>query len=155
MATPDWLQRALNYLGFGDEEYEEGDEEYEDDYRYPEPGPSVRRLERSSESQPGASVTRLQPVPSGSQAEVFVIDPKRFEDATRIADKFRENTPVVMNMQSIPPDVGRRIMDFVSGMTYALGGSMQRVGGAVFLITPGSIQPTAEAKRRWHEKGYF
>lgn len=143
----------MAYFGFGDEAYEEGYEEYEEQYRYPGPGPTVRRLERSAEPR-AENVAVLQPV-SSSRQEVFVIDPKRFEDAARIADKFRENAPVVMNLNSVPTDVGRRLMDFVSGMTYVLGGSMQRVGEGVFLLTPGNTQITAEDKRRWHEKGYF
>ncbi|MFM8388075.1 MAG: cell division protein SepF, partial [Actinomycetota bacterium] len=64
------------------------------------------------------------------------VRPQRFEQAKEIADRFKEGQPVIMNLETTEPEVMRRLIDFASGICYALNGSMERVASGVFLLKP-------------------
>ncbi len=88
-------------------------------------------------------------------AEVHLIVPKSFNDAQQIADKFKGTIPVILNLQSAETDLAKRLIDFSSGLTYALDGGMQRVADKVFLLTPRNVEVSAEERARLLEKGFF
>ena len=96
----------------------------------------------------------LQPVPETS-SKVHVIEPKSFNDAEQIGAKFKNDTPVIVNLQSIDRDLAKRLIDFVSGLTYGLDGGIQRVAEMVFLLTPPNIEVSAEDRKWMREKGFF
>ena len=96
----------------------------------------------------------LQPVPETS-SKVHVIEPKSFNDAEQIGAKFKNDTPVIVNLQSIDRDLAKRLIDFVSGLTYGLDGGIQRVAEMVFLLTPANIEVSAEDRKWMREKGFF
>ena len=81
--------------------------------------------------------------------------PKNFNDAQQIADKFKVDIPVIVNLQSSDTELAKRLIDFCSGLTYALDGGMQRVGDKIFLLTPRNVEVSAEEKARLIEKGFF
>jgi cell division inhibitor SepF len=62
---------------------------------------------------------------------------------------------VIVNLQLSDNELGRRMIDFCSGLTYALGGSMERVADHVFLLTPSNVEVTAEERTRLQERGLF
>jgi cell division inhibitor SepF len=106
----------------------------------------------------GARATAVRPVESArraSQVEVFLVVPKSFNDAQQIADKFKTTVPVILNLQSAETDLAKRLIDFSSGLTYALDGGMQRVADKVFLLTPRNVEVSAEERARLLEKGFF
>ena len=88
-------------------------------------------------------------------AEVHLIVPKSFNDAQQIADKFKGTIPVILNLQSAETDLAKRLIDFSSGLTYALDGGMQRVADKVFMLTPQNVEVSAEERARLLEKGFF
>lgn len=96
----------------------------------------------------------LQPVPE-STARVHVVEPKSFNDAEQIGAKFKSDTPVIVNLQNIDRDLAKRLIDFVSGLTYGLDGGIQRVAEMVFLLTPANIEVSAEDRKWMREKGFF
>jgi cell division inhibitor SepF len=96
----------------------------------------------------------LQPVPE-STSRVHVIEPKSFNDAEQIGAKFKNDTPVIVNLQSIDRELAKRLIDFVSGLTYGLDGGIQRVAEMVFLLTPANIEVSAEDRKWMREKGFF
>lgn len=96
----------------------------------------------------------LQPVPVES-ARVHVVEPRSFNDAEQIGSKFKNDTPVIVNLQNIDRDLARRLIDFVSGLTYGLDGSIQRVAEMVFLLTPANVEVSAEDRKWMREKGFF
>ncbi len=106
--------------------------------------------EVDEEDAQGAEVappTRRTPVFSlhaQRQWEIIVIDPRSLEDARRGADFVKARRPVFVNLQGVGPEVARRIVDFLSGATYALDGHLQRVGEEMFLFTPSNVLITAE-----------
>lgn len=100
-----------------------------------------------------ASIRAVESRPSPTQVHLVV--PKSFNDAQQIADKFKASVPVILNMQSADNDLAKRLIDFSSGLTYALDGGMQRIADKVFMLTPRNVEVSAEERARLLEKGFF
>ena len=163
---------SLVYFGIAeDEDWEDdltvSDEEVERDYRRRERA-NVRRLPRrrdpdawseaDSASEADVAVApsrassrraRLRGVETAaSQVRVHLVLPRSFNDAQQIADRFKDSVPVILNLQSADTELSKRLIDFASGLTYALDGSMQRVADKVFLLTPRNVEVSAEERAR-------
>jgi cell division inhibitor SepF len=170
MAFRDSWHRALVYFGLAEDYHHEGYEdegppeaELEDHYRQ---RPNVRRLRRRQdeyddifpEDEPrGRPTTVLRPVGRGGNGDVRVhlVVPKSFNDAQQVADRFKDSIPVILNLQSTEIDLSKRLIDFASGLTYALDGGMQRIADKVFMLTPRNVEISAEERARLIEKGFF
>ncbi|MBA3376284.1 MAG: cell division protein SepF [Gaiellaceae bacterium] len=173
MGFSDLWNRTLVYFGIAEEEEwdETGyvtNEQVEESYRRRD-RQNVRRLpnapERddwtSDESAPARSrrrqesAPRLRSVDAGPPAKVHLVVPLRFDDAKQIADRFKAQIPVILNLQGADTELSKRLIDFASGLTYALDGSMQRVADKVFLLTPRDVELSAEERARALERGGF
>jgi cell division inhibitor SepF len=101
--------------------------------------------------------TTLRPVAPARNGDVRVhlVIPKSFNDAQQVADKFKQAIPVVLNLQGTDTELAKRLIDFASGLTYALDGGMQRIASKVFMLTPRNVQISAEEKAELIEKGFF
>jgi cell division inhibitor SepF len=97
----------------------------------------------------------VRPFTQPQAAKVHVVVPVGFNDAQEIGDKLKDNQPVIVNLQGIDRDLSRRLIDFSSGLTYGLGGAMERVAEHVFLLTPSNVEVSAEEKRRLQERGLY
>ena len=86
---------------------------------------------------------------------MHLVVPKNFNDAQQIADRFKDTVPVILNLQTTDTDLSKRLIDFASGLTYALDGGMQRIADKVFLLTPRNVEVSAEERARLIEKGFF
>ncbi len=142
--------------------------ELEDRYRE---RPNVRRLRRRGDeideifADDSPVETRLRPFRAingrsgngngNGDIRVHLVVPKSFNDAQDIADKFKESIPVIINLQGSETDLSKRLIDFASGLTYALDGGMQRIADKIFLLTPRNVEVSAEEKARLIEKGFF
>jgi cell division inhibitor SepF len=118
--------------------------------------PTVRALPRD-EAPSGVSVPRppvVRSVPT-SAAKVHVVEPLNFNDAQEIGDRVKANQAVILNLQGSPRDLQRRLIDFSSGLAYAVGGSMARVADSVFLLTPMNVQLSDEEKERLEARGLY
>ena len=176
MAFRDTWHRTLVYFGLAEEDdypteerqLPEPEEELEDRYRE---RPNVRRLERkrgrrddfddifADDAPPARSrTTTLRPVAGngrGGDVTVHLVIPKSFNDAQQIADQFKDAVPVIINLQGTDTELSKRLIDFASGLTYALEGGMQRIADKVFLLTPRNVEVSAEERARLIEKGFF
>jgi cell division inhibitor SepF len=178
MAFRDSWHSALVYFGLAEEYHDDYDDdqapeaEIEDRYR---DRPNVRRLRRrrdeyddifaedddgetavgSSRGSRSRSTTVLKPVGTNGDVRVHLVVPKSFNDAQQIADKFKDSIPVILNLQSTETDLSKRLIDFASGLTYALDGGMQRIADKVFMLTPRNVEISAEERARLIEKGFF
>jgi cell division inhibitor SepF len=165
------VHKAMVYLGLTDDEYEDY-EGYEEGgsappRRYPEPveAPSgavsaVRPVSRDApDPSNGVTVTPrpavVRPIAPMQSAKVHVVAPAKFADAQEIGDRFKNGQPVIVNLQSNERELARRMIDFCSGVTYALAGSMDKVADQVFLLTPSNVEVSAEEKRRLQERGLY
>jgi cell division inhibitor SepF len=96
-----------------------------------------------------------KPTNGRSDVRVHLVIPRSFNDAQQVADKFKDSIPVVLNLQAADTDLTRRIIDFASGLTYALDGGMQRIADKVFMVTPRNVEISAEERAQLIEKGFF
>jgi cell division inhibitor SepF len=159
------LKKAMVYLGLTDDEFDDYD--YEEPpspgpaRRYSEPEPAVsavRPVAREPEPTNGVTVTPrpavVRPITPMHGARVHLVAPARFSDAQEIGDRFKNGQPVIVNLEANDRELSRRMIDFCSGVTYALSGSMDKVAEQVFLLTPSNVEVSAEEKRRLQERGY-
>ncbi len=114
---------------------------------------AARRAQPHSEA--GSRPRPVQAVPSPATAQVHLVLPRSFNDAQQIADRFKNGVPVIVNLQNADQELSKRLVDFASGLTYALNGSMQRVADRVFLLTPHNVEVSAEERARVLERGGF
>src|SRR5262245_58329888 len=174
MAFRDSWHRALVYFGLAEERdpYVEDEDDYEPEAqieeRYRE-RPNVRRLGArrrrdeiddifADDDAPARPTTVLRSVRGGngkSDVRVHLVIPKSFNDAQQVADKFKDQIPVVLNLQGVDTDLSKRLIDFASGLTYALDGGMQRIADKVFMLTPRNVEISAEERAELIEKGFF
>jgi cell division inhibitor SepF len=179
MGFSDVWNRTLVYFGIAEEDEEEWDEDgyvtnEELERTYAE-RPNVRRLatrRRSSrdfddwtdpDPEPGRRSTSRQrrpelaavPVQPGAAVRVHLVVPRSFNDAQTIADRFKDYTPVILNLQGVDSELSKRLIDFASGLTYALDGGMQRIADKVFLLTPANVEVSAEQRAQLLERGGF
>jgi cell division inhibitor SepF len=179
MGFADVWNRTLVYFGIAEEEDdwdEDGyatNEELERSYRE---RPNVRRLaprrrerefddwtdsgetgqdERTALTRAPARLRSVDAVPIATSVRVHLVVPRSFNDAQQVADKFKEGIPVILNLQGSDADLSKRLIDFSSGLTYALNGGMQRVADKVFLLTPRNVEVSAEERARLLERGGF
>ncbi|MGH9009526.1 MAG: cell division protein SepF [Acidimicrobiia bacterium] len=146
-------RRAMVYLGLVDEP--EDDDGVGMAPRAADPGPNIRPMSRDdSPPAPRPSVVRTMPSAS-TAARVHVVEPRGFNDAQEVGDRLKANQPVILNLQGLDRDLQRRLIDFSSGLAYALGGSMSRVADQVFLLTPSNVEVSQEEKERLQARGLF
>jgi cell division inhibitor SepF len=175
MALRDSWHSALVYFGLAEEyhdDLEDAPHEADLEDRYRE-RPNVRRLRRRRDefddifadedraegagTRGGRQTAVLKSVGGRGNGDVRVhlVIPKSFNDAQQIADKFKDSIPVILNLQSSETDLSKRLIDFASGLTYALDGGMQRIADKVFMLTPRNVEISAEERARLIEKGFF
>jgi cell division inhibitor SepF len=94
------------------------------------------------------------PATAAPAARVHVVAPSRFGDAKEIADRLKDNRPVIVNLQMADRDLQRRMIDFCSGVTYALSGEMEKVADQVFLLAPTNVKVSDEERLRLAERGF-
>ncbi|NWN94944.1 MAG: cell division protein SepF [Bacillus sp. (in: Bacteria)] len=116
-----------------DDEYEDQEEEMmEKEYEEPEQ-PAEKPVRHARQN-----VVSLQSVQKSSK--VILVEPRVYADAQEIADHLKNRRAVVVNLQSMPHDQAKRIVDFLSGTVYAIAGDIQRVGSNIFLCTPDNVE---------------
>jgi cell division inhibitor SepF len=174
MSFRDRFQQTLVYFGLAEERVDRYD-----DYAEPAADPyAVERPRRSSVSRPrrgeeydeifaetGAvapvqhqeqpAVLRAMPDPGFGDVRVHLVLPKSFNDAQQMADRYKDGVPVILNLQGVESDLSRRLIDFGSGLTYAMDGGMQRIADKVFMLTPRNVELSAEQRAQLLEKGFF
>ena len=119
----------------------------------PAPPRAAAREEPSGMSAPRPSVVRT--IGPTTAARVHVVEPQGFNDAQEVGDRLKANQPVILNLQGLPRELQRRLIDFSSGLAYAVAGNMQRVANQVFLLTPSNVEVSQEEKDRLQARGLF
>ena len=166
------LQKAMSFLGLADEDY--------DDFEpYEEPLPSGPvRVGRTADPDPGIGAIRpmgardegVTPIPSAvmprpvvrpvsapkSAAKVHLVVVSQFtEGAQEIGAHARDGDIVVANLQSVPPELARRLIDFMSGLAVGVGGKMEKAAKNVFLLRPRDVEMPDDEKARLQERGLY
>ena len=178
MALRDTWHRALVYFGLA-----EDPDYHEPDLYEPETG-THQSVGYDSGPAPRATVSRLgdrrrgqdeiddifadesprrrnlRPVGNGGgngggDIRVHLVNPTSFNDAQEVADHFKRSTPVILNLQTSDAELSKRLIDFASGLTYALDGGMQKVAEKTFMLTPRNVEVSAEQTAQLVEKTFF
>src|SRR3954454_217742 len=93
----------------------------------------------------GSAVRTVAATPN---AKPHTVTPGSFNDAQDVGDRFKEGQPVIVNLQDFDSDLKRRLIDFASGLCYALDGKVERVANGVYLLSPANVQVSDEDRRR-------
>ena len=180
MAMRDLWHRSLVYFGLAEDEDEyyeddtlppmemEPEEQLEDRYRE---RPNVRRVSQrrrqrddfdeifsDEDYRSSERTTNLRPAGNGrttGASRVHLVMPTSFNDAEEVGAKFKDQVPVIMNLQGSGADLSKRLVDFAAGLTYALDGRMQLIAEKTFLLTPRNVELSAEQRARLVEKGFY
>jgi cell division inhibitor SepF len=182
--VPSLLKKTMVYLGLLDDEYDDYEDDYEDrspkgytpiarpeQHVEPEEPPArptaapatsgrIRPIPRENNGRTVTPTVRPQPLPTAarpagvSELTPKVVAPARFGDATEIADCLKTNRPVIVNLVAAERDLQRRMIDFCSGVTYALSGEMEKVTDQVFLLAPSNVKVSDEERQRLQERNY-
>ena len=163
------IHKMAVYLGLV-----EDDVAYEDEY-----GPYEEEYDPSlgdeDGAQPDLAGSQVPPARAGHGADAVVVEtprpapvrqtadltrittlhPRTYNEARTIGEHFREGTPVIMNLTEMVDSDAKRLVDFAAGLIFGLRGSIDRVTNRVFLLSPASIEVTAEDKARIAERDFF
>jgi len=173
-----FFKRTLSFLGLAEEDNPDIDvndysqknihlakddyDDYQDETREkenPRMGSSFYKDESSRRNLGSLRTSRkllsLENLKESKKSRVAIAEPHEFEEVQMIGDDFKENIPVIINLQNTNQDLSKRIIDFCSGLTYALGGSIKKVADRVFLITPQNTLVTSNEKEILREKGLY
>jgi len=141
-------KKTLNYLGLVEE-----DEEYVDDLPAAEPT-SVRRMRPQAVSEMPAdtegvvrTIASPRPTPA-SPSTIHKSEPKRFNEARDVADRFKGGAAVIMNLQGTEDATARRLVDFASGLVYGLDGKIELIANRVYLLSPADVEVSAEDREK-------
>lgn len=137
-----FLEKMCGKLGLM--EAAEAEEETKQPVAVKQPSTEEQPIVRTKKTPPLNNVVSLhasQNVAGGGkqQVKVMVVEPFSFDDAQHIADHIRGKKPVVINFENTDPEVAKRMIDFISGTTYALTGNIQKIGNNIFLCAPSNV----------------
>lgn len=141
------LMDTMKLTDTEDEDYFDGDEEYEDtrDSKTSRKGRFSNREEEddfddSEDTKPRFFPRSAKVVPMRRQMEVALVKPTTIEDAREVCDYMLSGKAVVLNMEGIHTELAQRIIDFTSGATYSMDGNLQKISNYIFIATPSSVE---------------
>ncbi|MFZ5649773.1 MAG: cell division protein SepF [Bacillota bacterium] len=139
------MDRVLGIIGFEEEHLDQDDNEKsrESKFREDEEVPASKRK---------GQVLNLH---AQRQQKVVVSEPRVFEDVQGLAENLKSRRPVIINLEKADPDLAKRVVDFVSGATYALNGTLQKVGSGIFLAVPSNMDISSELGEQIKDRGIF
>jgi len=109
------------------------------------------KLKKSATS----NIVNLPTAQQQKQIKVMVVEPFSFDDAQHVADHLKNRKPVVVNFESTDKEVAKRMIDFISGTTYALGGNIQKIGHDIFLCAPNNVDVAYSSREEGVDKAFL
>ena len=144
MGFMDSIRKLTHPYSDAEDDYDE----YDDELPEEEPVRRSSSYSRSTSSAPAALVEsnagRVVSISPGVQLQVILVKPDRFDQVSEIADHLRAKEAVVLNLENTTKDIARRLVDFLSGVAYALDGKIKKVAVSTYLITPYNVSITGE-----------
>ena len=104
---------------------------------------------------PTSKKPKVVNIAATTQLKVVVVTIEEFDEAREVADHLRSKKPVVVNLEKLDKEVGRWVIDFISGAVYSLGGSIQKVSGGIFLIAPYNVDIMSDVRDELKNTGIF
>jgi cell division inhibitor SepF len=123
------------------------------------PAPVAASVEEPSLARAGLpeedSMVRTIPQSRPASGTIHRAEPKRFNEARELGDRFKDGVPVIMNLQGTEDSIARRLVDFASGLVFAREGKIELVANRVYLLTPRDVEVSAEERERLREGGFY
>ncbi len=147
------FNKFKDLIGVEDFEDEEEMVEFEEE-TYKQPSYQERKtpeIRKPLGSQDGRNVMTMQNKTVKSITNAFklvVIEPQSFEECSKLVDSLRSRKPIIVNIEKLDSDTGRKIFDFLNGATYALNGSVQKIANGIFLFAPENVAIFAEGESK-------
>ncbi|MGH2653211.1 MAG: cell division protein SepF [Actinomycetota bacterium] len=159
-------RKTMKYLGLvDDDEFEaiERDGQDLDDRMLARPRVEESPLRRFGRGDHGATsmtetpeaIIRTIPKTQPSAGAIHRAEPKRFNEARELGERFKDGVPVIMNLQGTEDSIARRLVDFASGLVFAQNGKIELVAQRVYLLTPADVEVSAEERERIKEGGFY
>ncbi|WP_019928273.1 cell division protein SepF [Nocardia sp. BMG111209] len=114
-----------------------------------------RRLEERARYEPAPRRTPAFAEEGGPLSKITTLRPRTYAEAAIIGERFRDGTPVIMDLVEMSNADARRLVDFAAGLAFALRGSFDKVATKVFLLSPADVDVSAEERRRIAETGFY
>ena len=142
------ISKFKNWMTEEDEYYD--DEENEEDMV----GNDIGAIRSSSKA---ATTSKIVNLHTTSSMKVVIVEPKKYEDVTVIADHLKQKRTVIVNLEGLAQDVDTRkaIFYFMSGAVYVLDGTIQKVSRAIFILAPSNVDIDANMKKELESKAFF
>lgn len=130
------MGKFLNFVGL---EEVEDDDEFET-----EMGEPTRAVSDWEDEVPKRKRTGVVSLPTSRNMRVVVMHPRTLEEGQAIADQVKGRRPVIVNLDLAEDRAGQRLLNFLSGVAYALDGGLRKVGDNIFLVTPSNVDVASE-----------
>ena len=105
--------------------------------------------------QPEAIIRTIPTRSRPSAGSIHRAEPKRFNEARDLGERFKDGVAVIMNLQQTDDSIARRLVDFASGLVFARDGKIELVANRVYLLTPADVEVSAEERERIREGGFY
>ena len=105
---------------------------------------SINTSEKMSSSSPYRGKEKRFSVTNTSSLKLILIEPKGYEDCTKLVDCLKARKPVIINLERLETESARKIFDFLSGATYALNGNVQKIANNIFIFAPENVAVSAQ-----------
>lgn len=156
-----WFDNIKNAIHPYDDDYIENEEKaaedelaaeeespVEDSFEERQPRPVFSRRESKASAPP-------PPAPEKSKMKLHLVNPSEFGEAAEIADSLKSRQAVLMNLEMTDGDTARRMVDFLSGVAYALGGRIMRVSAQAYIVTPTNVDLVGDAVSDFESAGLY
>lgn len=146
-----FFNRILDAVGLEEEEFENDEvmdeqEDYYEEEAYEEPEEEQRFSRRRQNKVVG--------LPNSGRMRMLVFQPSSYEEAELIIDNLKARKPVIMNLDEMDVELGQRILDFVGGAVYSLGGDIKKVARSIFVVAPSNVDIAQNADERSVHDGF-
>lgn len=148
------LNKMMSLIGLEDEmeELEEDTDEMEDGISGSDNGREEYEPIISSNSKKPNKIVSIH---TSVNPKVLIVKPSTYDEVVDICDHLKNRKIVVVNSTGLEPKVGQRLLDFMSGATYALGGNLEEVGCKIYIVSPSNVEVDSELKNELSNKGIF
>ena len=151
------LTRPYNEEDMDEYDYDEEEDELDPE---PEPAPAPRRSafaapETSANNNRRSGPARVVNLNNNTAMQVVLVKPDRFDTVSEIADNLRDKKAIVLNLESTNKDVARRLVDFLSGVAYALDGKIKKVAISTYILTPYNVEIVGDLVEELENSGVY
>ncbi|MGN2369470.1 cell division protein SepF [Clostridium cagae] len=145
------LTKMKSFLGLGDDEYDEYDD-FDENYEDSEDEDAEEMIEPVITNKKNSKVVNIHTSPT---TKVTITKPVDYEEATEICDALKNRRIVLVNTTLLELKIAQRLLDFISGSCYALGGELQQIEKGVYILSPSNVEVTNELKNELSSKALF